>query len=66
MNLFLWMKIEKNSEIIAKYDLITLPVLNHDYQLIGVVTSDDAIEVIHSEQTEDFEKLWYSPRARIF
>ena len=48
---------EKVAEIIAKYDLITLPVLNHDYQLIGVVTSDDAIEVIHSEQTEDFEKF---------
>ncbi len=48
---------EKVAEIIAKYDLITLPVLNYDYQLIGVVTSDDAIEVIHTEQTEDLEKF---------
>lgn len=42
---------------IEKYDLIAIPVLNSSGQLLGIVTHDDAIEVIRAEQTEDLERI---------
>ncbi|HBD95552.1 MAG: magnesium transporter [Spirochaetes bacterium GWF1_31_7] len=42
---------------IEKYDLIAIPVINPLHQLLGIVTHDDAIEVIRAEQTEDMEKI---------
>jgi magnesium transporter len=41
---------------IAKYDLIALPVVNGDDQLVGIVTYDDAMDVARAEVTEDFLK----------
>ncbi len=42
---------------IEKYDLLALPVINRENQLLGIVHHDDAIEVIRTEQTEDMEKF---------
>ncbi|THB67480.1 MAG: magnesium transporter, partial [Spirochaetaceae bacterium] len=42
---------------IAKYDLMSLPVINENGILVGVITSDDAIDVMQQENTEDIEKL---------
>ena len=42
---------------IEKYDLVAIPVLNADNQLVGIVHHDDAIEVIRAEHTEDLEKF---------
>ncbi|WMJ74230.1 magnesium transporter [Cytophagaceae bacterium ABcell3] len=42
---------------IEKYDLVAIPVLNNQGQLVGIVTHDEAIEVIRAEHTEDFEKF---------
>ena len=42
---------------IEKYDLLALPVVNEENQLMGIVHQDDAIEVIRAEQTEDMEKF---------
>ena len=42
---------------IEKYDLVAIPVLNHRGQLVGIVTHDEAIEVIRAEHTEDLEKF---------
>jgi magnesium transporter len=42
---------------ISKYDLIALPVVNGDNALVGVITHDDAIDIIEQEHTEDMEKL---------
>lgn len=42
---------------IQKYDLIALPVVNDEKMLVGIITHDDAIDVIIQEQTEDMEKL---------
>ncbi len=42
---------------IEKYDLVALPVINKYGQLAGIVSHDDAIEVIQAEQTEDMEKF---------
>jgi len=42
---------------IAKYDLIALPVVNDNNVLMGIITHDDAIDIIRQEHTEDMEKL---------
>ena len=40
-----------------KYDLIALPVVDDENRLVGIVTFDDAIDVIQDEATEDIEKM---------
>ncbi len=42
---------------IEKYDVVALPVINKYGQLAGIVSHDDALEVIQEEQTEDMEKF---------
>jgi magnesium transporter len=42
---------------IQKYDLIALPIINGNEALVGIITHDDAIDIITQEQTEDIEKL---------
>ncbi|WP_147819431.1 magnesium transporter [Salidesulfovibrio onnuriiensis] len=42
---------------IEKFDLIALPVINGGDALVGIITHDDAIDVIMQEQQEDLEKL---------
>ncbi len=42
---------------IQKYDLIALPVLNGGNALVGIITHDDAIDIITQEHTEDMEKF---------
>ncbi len=38
-----------------KYDFIALPVVDKEKRLVGIVTVDDAIDVLQEENTEDFE-----------
>ena len=38
-----------------KYDYIALPVVDKEERLVGIVTIDDAIDVLQEENTEDFE-----------
>lgn len=40
-----------------KYDLMALPVVDKESRLVGIVTVDDAIDVIQDEATEDIEKM---------
>lgn len=42
---------------IQKYRLIALPVVNGDDALVGIITHDDAIDIITREHTEDLEKF---------
>ncbi len=42
---------------IDKFDLIAIPVVDDNNVLLGIVTHDDAIDIIRQEQTEDIEKL---------
>ena len=42
---------------IEKYDLIAIPVVDNNNTLLGIVTHDDAFDIIRQEQTEDVEKL---------
>lgn len=41
----------------SKYDLYALPVVDTENRLVGIVTVDDAIDVIEEEATEDIEKM---------
>lgn len=40
-----------------KYDLLSLPVVDHEDCLVGIVTVDDVVDVMEQEATEDFEKM---------
>jgi magnesium transporter len=40
-----------------KYDIIALPVVDKENRLVGIITIDDAIDVIEEETTEDFELM---------
>ena len=48
---------EDVAEMFAKYDFVALPVVDQENRLVGIVTIDDAIDVMREEATEDFEKL---------
>jgi magnesium transporter len=40
-----------------KYSLMSLPVVDKEQRLVGIVTVDDIVQVIEEETTEDFEKM---------
>lgn len=45
------------ADMFAKYDLTVLPVVDGENRLVGIVTVDDAIDVMRDEATEDIEKM---------
>jgi len=48
---------EDIADLFNKYDLLSLPVVDHENRLVGIVTIDDAVDVMEEEATEDFEKM---------
>jgi len=48
---------EEAARTLAKYDLVVLPVVDEFHHLLGVITYDDALEIVEEESTEDIEKL---------
>ena len=51
---------EDREEVVArmmKYDFIAMPVVDRENRLVGIVTVDDAMDVMEDEATEDFEKM---------
>ncbi len=48
---------EQVAKLFSKYDLFALPVVDKENRLVGIVTIDDAVDVIQAEATEDFEKM---------
>lgn len=48
---------ESVAATISKYDLLALPVVDKERRLVGIVTVDDAIDVIEDEATEDIEMM---------
>ena len=51
----------EDKEVVAndfdKYNFIALPVVDEEQRLVGIVTFDDAIDVLQDEVTEDIEKM---------
>ncbi|MGH7593278.1 MAG: magnesium transporter [Gemmatimonadales bacterium] len=48
---------EDAARLISKYNLLALPVVNEQHRMLGIVTVDDIIDALVSEQTEDVQKL---------
>lgn len=48
---------EEVAQSFRNYDLLSLPVVDHEDRLVGIVTVDDVVDVIEQEATEDFEKM---------
>lgn len=48
---------EDVAELIKKYDLLAIPVTDHENRLVGIITIDDIVDVIEEENTEDFHKM---------
>ncbi|HEY3933298.1 MAG TPA: magnesium transporter [Gemmatimonadales bacterium] len=48
---------EEAARLISKYNLLALPVVNDHDRMLGIVTVDDIIDALVSEQTEDVQKL---------
>ena len=48
---------EKVAETVREYDLMTMPVVDNENRLVGIITADDVMDVIEEENTEDFEKM---------
>jgi magnesium transporter len=48
---------EEVAQLVAKYDLVAVPVVSADHRLLGVITVDDVIDVIREEATEDIQRL---------
>ncbi|MED4351929.1 magnesium transporter [Schinkia azotoformans] len=45
------------ADVLSKYDFVAIPVVDQDNRMIGIITVDDLIDVIHEEATEDIQKL---------
>lgn len=48
---------EEVARELSKYDFLAIPVVDNEERLVGIVTVDDAIDVIQEEATEDIEKM---------
>lgn len=48
---------EEVVRLIAKYDLLALPVVDANHRVVGIITVDDAIDIVEEEATEDAQKL---------
>ena len=48
---------ETTARALSKYDFLALPVVDTESRLVGIVTVDDAMDVLQEEVTEDIEKM---------
>jgi magnesium transporter len=48
---------EEAAQLVARYDLLALPVTDPDERMVGIITVDDVIDVINEEATEDMYHL---------
>ena len=48
---------EEVANTILKYDLVALPIIDHENCMVGIVTIDDAMDVLQEETTEDMSLM---------
>ena len=48
---------EEVTKLFDKYDIVAIPVVDKEDRLVGIITIDDAIDVMQEETLEDFEKM---------
>ncbi len=46
---------ETVANTVSKYDMLAIPIVDREYRLVGIVTVDDAMDVMETEATEDIE-----------
>lgn len=56
---------EATARLMARYDLLALPVVDPNYQLLGVITHDDMVDVLEEEETEDIYRLGGVPDEKV-
>ncbi|BBB33258.1 magnesium transporter [Thermotomaculum hydrothermale] len=48
---------EEVARLVSQYDLLAIPVVDHDGKLVGIITVDDVIDIIKEEAAEDIYRL---------
>ena len=48
---------ETVANMISRYDILALPIVDKEKRLVGIVTVDDALDVLETEATEDMQKM---------
>lgn len=48
---------EEIAKMFSRYDMLAMPVVDSETRIVGIITIDDAVDVIQDENTEDFEKM---------
>jgi len=46
---------EKATKLMERYDLVALPVVNHEHELVGRITIDDAVDVMLEDAERDYQ-----------
>lgn len=48
---------EEVAQVMKRYDLLALPVVDREDRLVGIVTIDDVVDILEAEATEDIQRL---------
>ncbi len=56
---------EEVARLVAKYDLVSLPVVDEQNRLLGVITVDDVIDIVEEEASEDIFRIAGSDAAEL-
>lgn len=48
---------EEVARKVAHYDLLAIPVVDHEHRMLGIITHDDIIDVVREEATEDAHRI---------
>ncbi|HYS18393.1 MAG TPA: magnesium transporter [Candidatus Binatia bacterium] len=56
---------EEVARIVAKYDLVAIPVVDKHNHLVGTITVDDVVDIVHEEASEDIFRMAGSDAAEL-
>ncbi len=48
---------EEAAQLMKRYDLLALPVVDREDRLVGIITIDDVVDILEQEATEDIQKI---------
>ncbi|MFM7615292.1 MAG: magnesium transporter [Synechococcales cyanobacterium] len=48
---------EEAAQLMKRYDLLALPVVDRENRLVGIITIDDVVDILEQEATEDIQKI---------
>src|SRR5262249_24573589 len=56
---------EDVARLVAKYDLVAVPVVDDHHRLVGTITVDDVVDIVHEEASEDIFRIAGSDAAEL-